>query len=107
MNILLLFPGFIIAFIVVLCYECKIKRTEPRSKVHFYVTCENVLYKNSYVHILWMGRPIKKSSNLYTGSSKSLGIAFDDNFYNFGLNIDDFADMQVGEIREVFLNLED
>lgn len=26
---------------------------------------------------------------------------------DFGLNIDDFADMKNGEIREVFLNLED
>lgn len=31
MNILLIFPGFIIAFIIVLYYECKIIRTEPRN----------------------------------------------------------------------------
>ena len=28
-------------------------------------------------------------------------------FYRYNLNPDDFADMKVGEIREVFLNLED
>ena len=28
-------------------------------------------------------------------------------FSDFGLNTDDFADMKNGEIREVFLNLED
>ena len=28
-------------------------------------------------------------------------------FKKFGLNPDDFADMKVGEIREVFINLED
>ena len=56
---------------------------------------------------MWIGKPIKKISNLYTKTSKSLGIASDDTFYNYGLNIDDFADMEVGEIREVFINMED
>lgn len=107
MDILLLFPGFIGALIIVFCYECKIRRTEPMNKVHFYVTCDNVLYKKNPVYILWIGKPIKKSSNLYTRTSKSLGIASDDTFYNYGLNIDDFADMEVGEIREVFINMED
>lgn len=37
MNLLLIFPGFIVAFIIVLYYERKIRRTEPRNKVHFYV----------------------------------------------------------------------
>ena len=37
MNILLVFPGFIVAFIIVFYYERKIRRTEPRNKVHFYV----------------------------------------------------------------------
>lgn len=107
MNILLISSGFILAFIIALCYEYKIRRTKPRNKVHFYVTCDNVLYKKNHVHILWIGKPIKKSSNLYTRTSKSLGIASDDTFYNYGLNIDDFADMEVGEIREVFINMED
>lgn len=37
MNILLISSGFILAFIIVFCYECKIRRTEPMNKVHFYV----------------------------------------------------------------------
>lgn len=37
MNLLLIFPGFILAFIIVLYYKCKIKRTGPRNKVHYYV----------------------------------------------------------------------
>ena len=39
MNILLIFPGFIIAFVIVLCYERKIRK--PKNKVHFYVARNN------------------------------------------------------------------
>ena len=106
MENLLALIGLIILFIIIVFYcEFIIRREARMNKVHFYVTCENVLYKNNYVHVLWMGKPIKKCSNLYTGSSESRGIAFDDSFYKFGLNIDDFADMKVGEIREVFIKL--
>lgn len=34
-------------------------------------------------------------------------VACDDGFKDFGLNPADFADMKEGEIREVFINLED
>lgn len=39
MNILLIFPGFIVAFIILFCYEYKIKllKIESINKVHFYV----------------------------------------------------------------------
>ena len=39
MNILLIFPGFIIAFVIVLYYERKIKNlsVKPKNNVHFYV----------------------------------------------------------------------
>lgn len=37
MNILLIFPGFIVAFIVALYYEHKIKLAKQRNNVHFYV----------------------------------------------------------------------
>ena len=57
MNILLIFPGFIIAFITVLYYEYKIRRAEPKNKVHFYVVRE----KNGTLW-LYMGKPIKKST---------------------------------------------
>ena len=40
MNILLIFPGFIVSLIIVLYYECKIRRAEPKNKVHFYVARE-------------------------------------------------------------------
>ena len=34
-------------------------------------------------------------------------IAYKSNFTYFGLNFEDFANMKDGEIREVFINLED
>ena len=37
MNILLIFSGFIIAFIIALHYQHKIKLANPRNKVHAYV----------------------------------------------------------------------
>lgn len=60
MNILLIFPGFIIAFAILIYYEYKIRqirRTEPKNKVHFYVARE----KNGTLW-LYMGKPTKKST---------------------------------------------
>lgn len=92
MNILLVFPGFIIAFVIVLYYERKIRRKEPRNKVRFYVKREN---ENRFT--LWVGKNIISSF-----------FVFADWFFKyFNLNPDDFADMKEGEIREVFINLED
>ena len=91
MNILLVFPGFIIAFVIVLYYERKIRRIEPRNKVRFFVEKEVF---NSYF--------------LYIGNNDVMCyICSNDFFKKFGLNPDDFADMKEGEIREVFINLED
>ena len=39
------------------------------------------------------------------GNNSLIGIT--EEFYLWGLNLDDFADMKEGEIREVFINLED
>ena len=86
---------------------CKVK--EPRNKVRFYITYEIASRdKKRYVYSLWMGKPDKIIDlDLYTSSQKSHVIALDVRFHEFGLNINDFADMKEGEIREVFINLED
>ena len=40
--------------------------------------------------------------------NKEIDIGLDEDFNNlWGLNPDDFADMKKGEVREVFINLED
>ena len=86
---------------------CKVK--EPRNKVRFYITYEVASRdKKRYVYSLWMGKPDKITDlDLYTSSPKSYIIALDVKYNVFGLNINDFADMKEGEIREVFINLED
>ena len=66
------------------------KDKEPRNKVRFYIrktTKGNILSLKNKIGLLII----------------SIDIEFED----FGLDPDDFADMKEGEIREVFINLED
>ena len=68
------------------------KDKEPMNKVHFYVKAiEN--------NMPWLY--IQRS----TGELDL--ITYTDNFTNYGLNKEDFDNMKEGEIREVFINLED
>lgn len=102
MNIPLLFTGFIIAFVIVFYYERKIRRTEPRNKVHFYVTRE----KNGTLW-LYMGKPIKKE-HFYVICNYGIIIASVDRFSGYGLDKNDYANLKwEDEPVEVFLNLED
>ena len=92
MDIILIFPGFIIAVLVVLLYECEIAKTrkEPRNKVRFFVDKDNME--------LYLRMNYRKYDTFICNGSL---------FRHYGLKKDDFADMKEGEIREVFLNLED
>ena len=102
MNIPLLFTGFIIAFVIVFYYERKIRRTEPRNKVHFYVTRE----KNGTLW-LYMGKPIIKE-HFYVICNYGIIIASVDRFSGYGLDKNDYANLKwEDETVEVFLNLED
>ena len=67
------------------------KVEEPRNNVRFFV--ERVISDNYFLYI--------------NGKDKQYPLASERLFKDFGLNPDDFADMKVGEIREVFINLED
>ena len=84
---------FVAAFMFGLfCIGDKVKDKEPRNKVHFYVKRERI---NRFT--LWVGKTISSSY-----------FVFADRFFKyFNLNPDDFTDMKKGEIREVFINLED
>ena len=102
MNILLVFPGFIIAFIIILCYECKIKRTEPMNKVHFYVARD----KNFSLYV-YLNKP-KRSDFTFMPCTVGCCIADISESQEFGLNPDDFKDLKwEDEPVEVFLNMED
>ena len=80
--------GFMLAILSIAAMG-KVK--EPRNKVRFFVEKEVF---NSYF--------------LYIGNNDVMCyICSNDFFKKFGLNPDDFADMKEGQIREVFINLED
>ena len=82
--------GAVFMFIAV-CVASMGKVKELRNKVRFFVEKE---ISNSY--FLHIGN---KDVMCY--------ICSNDFFKKFGLNPDDFADMKEGQIREVFINLED
>lgn len=88
------FISFIIGamfMFVAFCIAAMGKVQEPMNKVHFYV---------KRVSIYHYSLCIKGKYRLHTIITK-LSLS------DFGLNIDDFKDMKEGEIREVFLNMED
>ena len=68
------------------------KDDEPRNKVRFFVQ------KSNNVRVLY----------LYNAKTRThYKIAYGGFLKEFGLNPEDFSDMKEGEIREVFINLED
>ena len=68
------------------------KDDEPRNKVRFFVQ------KSNNIRALY----------LYNAKTRThYKIAYGGFLKEFGLNPEDFADMKEGEIREVFINLED
>lgn len=109
MNLLLIFPGFILAFLIVLLYEYKIRRMrrEPRNKVRFFIVRDDTVF-NKKEYVLWMGKPVKSKDNKWVYSPKSYVLAVGNcNIIYFGFDPCDFSDMKEDEIREVFINTED
>lgn len=102
MNILLIFPGFIVAFIIVFCYEYKIRNlsAQLRNKVRFYVGRD----KNGALW-LYIGKPFKYN-NIFYGK---VNIFLTQNKFNYlGLNKNDYANLKFeDEPVEVFVNMED
>ena len=102
MDILLVFPGFIVAFIVALYYHHKIKLIEPRNKVHFYVARDKSGYL--YLHI---GKPFRDRLEFSNYSQIYYQLRCD-GFKRFGLNENDYANLKwEDEPVEVFVNMED
>ena len=98
MNILLIFPGFIVAFIVALYYQRKIKLAKPRNNVHFYVA----RHKDGSLW-LYIGKPyfFKDAKICYATGNSSL------EFEYFGLNINDYDNLKwEDDPVEVFVNKE-
>lgn len=82
------------------------KDYEPRNKVHFYVTCE-VNHRGEIIRTLWLGKPYYTKDKRFASGIWSRILAVNGSFVGYNLNYSDFTDMKEGEIREVFINLED
>ena len=106
MNILLIFPGFIIAFAILFYYEYKIRqirRTEPKNNVHFYVARD--MYSCIY---LYLGKPHRGKNAFHLNCDCEFILAREREFKKFNLNVDNFKELKwEDEPVEVFLNMED
>ena len=103
-GILLILPGFIFTFLVVMLYECKIRQLLKwqRNKVHFYVARD----KNDNLWI-YLGKPIR-GANMFQGNCNNSFILTKNNLKSIGLNEKDYADLKwEDEPVEVFITLKD
>lgn len=99
--------GFILGAILMMCAIGMVaiqKDKEPRNKVRFYIAKPS----GYYMYYLYLGKPRRIFSNgKFLFKSADKGRFITDNLAAYGLNPRDFDNMKQGEIREVFLNLED
>lgn len=101
MDILLIFPGFILAIIIMVIYEIKLRK--PRNKLHFYVTRDRDALLN-----LWINKPSRGITTWCEEERRSRHIAVERYFELFALNPSDYDNLKwEDEPVEVFLNLED
>ena len=96
--------------LIMLSIVAMLKPKEPINKVRFYVT------QDYGIHCLklWMGKPELSEKLLWVSCSEHVHFLCDDFccgnrnlFENYNLNPNDFSDMKEGEIREVFIILDD
>ena len=79
------------------------KVQEPINNVHYYVT-------KDWSHTdLWLGKPEwnRMLGVWYAGAKHAITLCHGYSFDDYKLNLDDYFDMKNGEIREVFINMED
>ena len=103
-SIFLFIILFVYGFAVILMGCVALKNKNPKNKVHFYVTCE-VTECGDIIRTLWLGKPyyIKEKNPHFYGTA----IAYNQSLSFYNLDYSDFEDMKNGEIREVFLNMEE
>lgn len=101
MNILLIFPGFILAIITIVIYEIKIR--EPRNKVHFYVTRD----KGGRL-LMWLGKPKKDARGFWGTTGAEICLCGGHSLINYNLNANDYVYLtHEDEPLEVYINMED
>ena len=85
-----------------LCIASMCKTQEQKNKVRFYVARD----KDDEL-FLYMGKPFRGINQFHQFQNGCI-ITSEDDFSNFGLNKDDYADLKwEDEPVEVFINLED
>lgn len=105
MDILLIFPGFIVAFIIVLCYKYKIKNLsiKPKNNVHFYVARDE-----DGELCLYIGKPFRGNSIFCSSVCDRYFSIPSRDFNSFSLNEKDYDNLTwEDEPVEVFLNMKD
>lgn len=109
MDIVILITSFIICTItiyIVVYMANATKQEKPINKVHFYVTCG--LDTCGYIiYSLWLGNPTYTEDKSFVSNIRCRLLAVNSCFNFYNLNYTDFEYMKQGEIREVFLNLDD
>lgn len=103
MSILLIFTGFIIAFVIVLYYERKIRdlSVKQKNKVHFYVArdMDSSLW-------LYIGKPVRTIDE-FLACNYGKAIISSKYFSKYGLKENDYDNLTwEDEPVEVFLNME-
>ena len=95
MVVLYCFISFIVGTVLTLfavAMAAMAKEREPRNKVHFYIRMDAPQCPFLYLKGK-KGKLMLLASAIY--------------FHKYNLNPKDFSDMKEGEVREVFINLED
>ena len=99
--------GFIVGAMLMMCAIGMVaiqKDKKPRNKVRFYIANPG----RYHVYYLYLGKPRRIFSNgRFMFKSARNGRFITDNIIDYGLNPRDFDDMKIGDIKEVFINLED
>lgn len=101
--------SFIIGAMLMMCAIGMVaiqKEKEPRNNVRFFVVKGRGICSDNIE--LWIGKlewDERIRRWIPSTGSRFLSPVYD--FKDFNLNPDDFADMKEGEIREVYLDLED
>ena len=95
-----------VLMLVALAIAAMAKDDEPRNNVRFFVVKGCGICSDNIE--LWIGKlKWDERTKRWIPSTGSYFLSPDCGFKNFNLNPDNFADMKEGEIREVFINLED
>ena len=105
MNLLLILPGFICTFIIVLYYERKVRDLSAKTKnnVHFYVARD----KDGELY-LYLGKPLRDYGEFIGDLTKGSIVLTGYHFNKFGLNKNDYSNLKwEDEPIEVLINMEE